>query len=267
MDVIGIAILILMLLGSVIVWVQWIRICRRRSIAQVIADCRQHRRQVVTMPLSAAATIWLLWILIPPATAEFMMVPPIPSLRTVQAGCTAHGLLLLCATLVMISTMGHRQAWQHAPREWRGDLYHGLRGFLASCLPVFLTLWATHALRSEESQHSYLKLIAASSDASVLAWIVLAAVLLAPLVEELVFRVVLQPVLVEWCGEVWGVCGVAVLFAGIHGWPDALPLIPLALVLGVYYRLRGSYLTVVVIHMLFNAGNLLLALSSTTTTP
>ena len=90
----------------------------------------------------------------------------------------------------------------------------------------------------------------------------LAAIVLAPLVEELVFRVVLQTALIDWIGPGQAVCGVALLFAAIHGWPDMLPLIPLALILGTHYALRRSYVTVVLIHMLFNASNLLLALSS-----
>ena len=57
----------------------------------------------------------------------------------------------------------------------------------------------------------------------------------------------------------WAIFAVAVLFAFVHGWPDSLPLIPLSLILGYVYYRRHSYLAVVMLHLLFNATNLALA--------
>ncbi|MEO1999955.1 MAG: CPBP family intramembrane glutamic endopeptidase, partial [Planctomycetaceae bacterium] len=232
MDVVGIAILGIMLVGSVAVWACWIRSCRGRSVALVMADCRRPPRTTARIPLSATAAICLLWMLIPAVTVTVLNVSQTPSIRTVQAGCVAHLLLLLCA-LCILSACGVRLVpRQQSLGDWCREIRHGLIGFLASCLPVFLTLWGTNRLRSEDTQHSYLKLITDAPDASVMVWIVLAAVVMAPLVEELIFRVVLQTALSEWIGTGQAICGVALLFAAIHGWPDVLPLIPLALILG-----------------------------------
>ena len=53
---------------------------------------------------------------------------------------------------------------------------------------------------------------------------------------------------------------VAIIFAAVHRLPDALPLVPLALILGYVYQQRRCFLSIVLIHMLFNATNLGLAL-------
>jgi membrane protease YdiL (CAAX protease family) len=50
------------------------------------------------------------------------------------------------------------------------------------------------------------------------------------------------------------------VFAGVHGLHDALPLLPLALVLGALYHLRRSYVAIVTAHACFNAAFLVLAL-------
>jgi membrane protease YdiL (CAAX protease family) len=50
-----------------------------------------------------------------------------------------------------------------------------------------------------------------------------------------------------------------VIFAAVHRLPDAIPLLPLALVLGYVYQQRRSFLSIVLLHMLFNAANLILA--------
>jgi hypothetical protein len=55
---------------------------------------------------------------------------------------------------------------------------------------------------------------------------------------------------------------VAIVFAAVHGPVDGIALLPLALILGYSFDRRQSYLTVVVIHGLFNATMLALAMLS-----
>lgn len=54
--------------------------------------------------------------------------------------------------------------------------------------------------------------------------IAFAAIGVAPLVEELVFRGLLQRALEGRCGKQWGVAGAAALFGLAHGWISAFPL-------------------------------------------
>ena len=92
----------------------------------------------------------------------------------------------------------------------------------------------------------------------------LTAVVLAPLLEELQYRVILQSWLVERLGPFVGVALVVrrssrCCTAGGMVWR----LIPLAAILGWTYHRTRSYLTVVTAHALFNALNLALAATST----
>jgi membrane protease YdiL (CAAX protease family) len=54
----------------------------------------------------------------------------------------------------------------------------------------------------------------------------------------------------------------SVLFAFAHGFPDSLALLPLAFALGYTYLRRRSYITVMMVHFLFNAFNMVLAFAS-----
>ena len=143
---------------------------------------------------------------------------------------------------------------------WRWQLAAGGLAFLASLLPVYSLLFATSPFRSKETLHPLLKLLRESPGVDTVLWIALAVMFVAPLVEELIYRVVLQSALLKWLPVRVAWPMTAVIFAAVHGWPDMVPLLPLALVLGgVYYRTR-SYLASATTHALFNAWMLIWAL-------
>jgi membrane protease YdiL (CAAX protease family) len=169
-------------------------------------------------------------------------------------GLSVAGLLLAAGPV-------RRQDFGWDPATWRSDLVAGAAGFLASLIPVFLVnaLVEKLGLRPEGVRHLFFKILEADSRAAVLAWIAVSVVVLAPLAEELTYRVLLQ----GWCQShfsPWAaIVFSALIFSTVHGTPDCFPLFPLALVLGyVYYRTR-SYVAVVVLHALFNATNLTLS--------
>jgi membrane protease YdiL (CAAX protease family) len=94
------------------------------------------------------------------------------------------------------------------------------------------------------------------------------AVVLAPLSEELVFRVFLQSMLLRLLGSAWGAIFLAsAVFAAVHmgqGVPresaHALaPLFVLSVGMGVSYERSRSLWAPVVMHMGFNAANVALA--------
>lgn len=143
-----------------------------------------------------------------------------------------------------------------------GDGAVALVGFIAALAPTYLLIYLTTDFRSEESQHEFLKALGDSPTPSTVMWIVLAALVSAPLVEELLFRVVFQRALLQLVSPGVAIVTTAVLFCALHGWPDSLPLLPLALILGYIYHRRNSYFSVVVLHACFNTLNLLLALTA-----
>lgn len=87
-----------------------------------------------------------------------------------------------------------------------------------------------------------------------------AAVFMAPLAEELQFRVVILGGLLRTNLARFAPAITALLFGMAHGIPDGIALLPLAFVLGYTYLQRRSYLTVVLVHLLFNLFNVLLAI-------
>jgi uncharacterized protein len=76
----------------------------------------------------------------------------------------------------------------------------------------------------------------------------------------LIFRAMLQEGLARRLGATPAIAITAVLFSLVHGFPDALALLPLAIILGYVYDRRQSVLSVVVIHALFNLTNILILL-------
>lgn len=188
----------------------------------------------------------------------------LPQLETL-VGMTAvkAGLLLLA---LWLGSSGPLAAWGFHLRQWPRQLAAGLLTVAASMAPVLAVLLLTRPLRGAESQHALLKLLRAA-DAPTVLWVALAVLVAAPLVEELMYRVILQTNLEAWCGPRLALLVTAAVFSTVHGWPDALPLLPLALVLGFVYQRSRSYLAVVLAHALFNLWNLAWALSAPTPPP
>lgn len=141
-----------------------------------------------------------------------------------------------------------------------GQLNVGSLGMIAAVAPVAIMLLVTFPLRSEEAVHPLLQLLKQDPSLKTIGQTMLIAVVLAPLSEELIFRVILQGWLTRYVRPGAAIPLIALIFAAIHGLPDALPLIPLALILGYVYHRQRSYLAVVITHALFNGVNVVLLL-------
>lgn len=190
--------------------------------------------------------------------AELLDMTDHPLLPVVHS-CISTSIFLLIASPVGWIVFGGKN---RQTEGWLKNTSAGMRGFLLCVVPVALVLVATHSLRSKKTQHSLLKLLTESPDLQTVGSVFLAAVVLAPLVEELVFRLFLQSWLESFLRPVVAIIIVALGFSAVHGWPDMLPLIPLALVLGGLFYVTRSYVAVVVTHALFNLTNIILAVLS-----
>ena len=152
------------------------------------------------------------------------------------------------------------------------DLGAGVWACLLCIAPVYAinSLIDTLGWREAGQIHPQLLLLVQNRDQWLwcLIWIALTAAACTPILEELQYRVLLT----AWLRQRWSVAvslvTVAVLFAVVHwspGRPDAWPLLPLALILGLLYHSRRSLLANSVCHALFNLLNLLLVLGDTAT--
>jgi membrane protease YdiL (CAAX protease family) len=92
--------------------------------------------------------------------------------------------------------------------------------------------------------------------------IVLNAVLMVPIFEEVLFRGLLQSTLTAHLGRPWlAVLAVSILFSMMHPYPTHLPaLMVLSLGLGYAYEKSGSLLQAIFMHILFNGTNIALTL-------
>ena len=153
------------------------------------------------------------------------------------------------------------------PFSFLTELRYAAEVFLAAYVPTamlrVLVVALTAGLTGEvPDQHPFLEMMESDVGMAVLGLIALTAVVLAPIVEELQFRVVILGGIAQ-LGRPWLALVVSsVLFAFAHGFPDSLALLPLAFALGYAYLRRRSYITVMLVHFLFNAFNMVLAFAS-----
>jgi membrane protease YdiL (CAAX protease family) len=143
------------------------------------------------------------------------------------------------------------------------ELRYAVEVFLAIYLPTLLLRLtvvnvAEMITGDNPGQHPLLEVLKAGVDVRVMLMIVITAVALAPLVEELQYRVVLLGGFAQKGRPVLAMILSSILFGLAHGPIDGVALLPLAFVLGYAYRQRRSYFLVVMVHFLFNAFNMLL---------
>lgn len=183
------------------------------------------------------------------------------SLSGIQLSCFIS--LLIAALLVAALTKGGRRTAANyglAIQPLGRRIQLGTSAYLAAIGPTALLLIVSSLWRSAETQHSYLQALRGDAGTELLIWIVLSAVVAAPITEELLFRVTLQSWFNERYSGPMAILLTACVFALVHGWRDALPLIPLSLILGSLFQYSRSYLSCVVTHGLFNGTNIALAL-------
>lgn len=154
------------------------------------------------------------------------------------------------------------------PMSERGyDLYCGAFGLVFAMLPVYaVNLSLLEYRKTAPDGTGFHQLLGATQDNpqwDFVALVAFSAIIVAPIVEEVLYRVILQPSLIHGLGHRMGLIATAALFAGAHyqpNNPDPLALFPLALVLGWVYDRRQSLPAVLLLHGLFNGLNLALLL-------
>ena len=217
-------------------------------------------------------TVGVLWLFLPALVSSLTGRPQPATVQHVQTTAVALGGLevAFALTWLLVAQFAAESSLAEILREdglspagWRHQLRAGLRGFLLSALPVAILAAAVHLLGLrpvDEPSHSMLKLLQDDPRISIVLQVAVVVVVLAPLVEEWVFRVVLQGFLQISIPPAAAVLVSAFVFAVIHPWPNPIPLLPLAIMLGLVYQRENSALAAVTVHSLFNLANLVLFL-------
>ncbi len=247
-----------LLLGSFLVWL---------SVVMRLRECQPplayFERTTHALDPTSVLMILLLWLAIPILIGRVLSVPTEASLLGVQVSCLSSGLWLFLVGVILVTNRRHgKMDFGIDLSDWKQQLIVAVLGFLASVVPVGLVQLLTiiSGIRHPDQMHSYLSLLKEYPGATTFIWIGVAVVVVAPLAEEFMFRVILQGWLQTRLSAGQAIMIVALLFSGVHQWPDPLPLLPLALILGYIYYRRHSLLTVYVLHALFNLSNLAIAL-------
>lgn len=181
---------------------------------------------------------------------------------------TANGLVeSIGFQLVVAGVTVFLVAWRIRPIEWLGLRWAGWRWALLIGPAAVLGMWFfsagiylagylkwMEALGVESTQES-VKLLQKTTDPLVLGLMALAAVVVAPLCEEVVFRGYLYPAAKRFAGPWVAGAASALVFAAAHG--SLAPLLPLFVfgaLLVLAYELTGSLWAPIAMHFCFNGA-------------
>ncbi|WP_417386840.1 CPBP family intramembrane glutamic endopeptidase [Gimesia sp.] len=257
--------LLLLTLLSIRYWLQFIATRRLSSVFPLYPDRYQ-------LDFSFPVLLAMIWIAMQFASSVerewsewHQTLAPANPVTVVQI--MQSSLITFCfgAILVLMLVLAHFDVIQKLGfrlNEIRQQLRDGAVGFLLALLPVIALLLLTYPFRSEESLHPFFRLLKAEPYLSTISWIFISAVIVAPLFEELIYRILFQGWLERLLPPFAAILISSLVFSIVHGFPDCIPLFPLAIVLGTLFYYRRSYIAIVVTHSLFNAVNLALALGN-----
>lgn len=259
--VVTVLLLTSLLTGSVVAWT---RLCLAwRNQQKLLERCDEPRATWNSFAEQTALLLTFLWLslhllphLLPSAPVDS---PPLTT-GSLIALLVASGGIAVLLPAIFLSSQRRPQEFGLRFTQLDRQIAEGVEGFLIALLPMAATMLLTSPLRTRDTQNALLKLLSDSGDPTTVLMIGAVAVVIAPLSEEMLFRVILQGWLTSVLDARVAIPVVAFTFAAIHGLVDGLALLPLALVLGCVFHRRHSFITVVVIHGLFNATMLALAL-------
>lgn len=191
--------------------------------------------------------------------------PPAPlTLRMVVLDMAFRGGIALLLPAILICSQRPLAEFGIQWKPFFPQVLDGVKGFLLALVPTASLMLLTSPFRNRETQNALLTLLSDNPDLMTVTAIWVAAVVIAPLYEEMMFRIVLQGWLTTNVKSTAAILITAVAFAAIHGVIDGIALLPLACVLCYVCDRRHSYVSVLVIHGLFNATMLTLALLTQT---
>jgi membrane protease YdiL (CAAX protease family) len=210
--------------------------------------------------------------------------PPALSVKTAMLSLAAQIVVQgLAAAILIARALERPDGWREAGlvprRPWR-DVVWGLVATL--CIPVVVfgvmrmavVVGEVLELQTPKISHTTLKMMRDSPAPFVTALLVFGAVVVAPVLEEITFRGLVQTGLArQWpLLPRWGVITAAALvFAAVHApvaaWQTLPALFVLGLALGWLYEASGSLLPSVILHAVFNAINVVLFFAGTLSAP
>ena len=135
---------------------------------------------------------------------------------------------------------------------------------LAAAYPLIIAIGqvSESMLGDDLEQQEVVEFFLNTTDGSSRVLVIVLAIVVAPVAEELIFRGYLHGVLKRFFGTGWAIFVTAALFAFVHGEPSLLAIFfVLAVCLSLSYEATGSILVPMTMHVAFNAISILFLLS------
>ena len=146
---------------------------------------------------------------------------------------------------------------------WRQNLQAACWGLVAALPAIyFIQTLSFHLMGTDAQPQPLLQFLTGSSNLQDRLLVILTAVVIAPLSEELIFRGYIFGVLRRYAGRWWAMVISASVFAAIHGHiPSLAGLFVLAVALTLVYEGAGSLWAPILTHALFNGVTVILTLA------
>lgn len=227
----------------------------------------QSRPRRNSMGLLLPFAVFFVWVL----TQEMLRMIVVPLARRLSdSGASillgtagAVGSLMLVALVLIVARMAFARGLKGLGLRVRTipqDLAHafltllGVWPLVAAAMSLTILVLKAFDESFEVPQHEALQVITQSSSAPLQTLMIVLAVVVAPLIEELLFRGLFQTMIRSYVGRPWPAIVIAsILFAVIHQDTEHWPaLFVLALGLGYSYERSGSLLRAIFMHAMFN---------------
>lgn len=225
---------------------------------------RLAQRAWSTPTITILLTSWLLLYTLAAGTGQFFYEEQLPLIRLI----ITYIIYILIGILIYHLQRQNPDSIQPALQKnqlstlrWTPLLYLGL-------LPI---LWLVSLLNQQLFQHVFdTEIERQNITQQMTQWhnplhqlYILTAILIAPLYEEILFRGILLPKLIQKTNLIHACWISATLFALLHFHaPALLPLFTLSTALSILYWWTGSLWNCIALHILFNTGSILVLLLS-----
>jgi membrane protease YdiL (CAAX protease family) len=220
-------------------------------------------------PFSLSLFVLVVFLLAPPIVVVALGISA--DLPKEERGKRLLIAAIACGPIVVAAALAAAQL-QRAP--WRSfglrldNLNHALAEGVRVCvewLPLALCVNGLMRLlipKADGRIHLLEELLLNKPSSEIIWLAVAAAAVTAPIVEELVFRGMLQSSFNVFSAGPAILCS-AIVFAAIHSstWPDPIPLVLVGVGFGLAFQRTGNLLAPIIAHCLFNSTMIVIALS------
>jgi membrane protease YdiL (CAAX protease family) len=176
----------------------------------------------------------------------------------VSSGIIYGGLVGFLISFLIFRRVPLVSLWGLRWTNWRSGWKITALAFLSIVPVVLLMQWLGSVVGGEAMENQpLLDFWLQSKDPLDRLTVILMAVVVAPVAEEILFRGFLYGVARRYVGRIWALLAASLLFAAIHVHLPVLPaLFVFAVALTIVYEVTGSLWAAIAMHALFNGSSL-----------